>query len=203
MAPAAPRPVTPSAWRHLPNAISVLRIVLVLPIALAIEARWFREALVLTAVAGISDGVDGFLARHFNWRSRLGSILDPTADKLLLVTCFVVLAVMGIVPLALVVLVLGRDLVIAVGAVAWMRVLGHFRAAPSWLSKICTTVQILYVLAVLLRQSGWWDNSPGMVLAWLVAALTLVSGLDYIVRWGLAARRELAARHAQGEPHDS
>lgn len=182
-----------SVWRHLPNAISVLRILLVMPVAVAIEARCFRLALGLAVVAGISDALDGWLARRFGWRSRLGSILDPLGDKLLLATCFVVLAVIGKVPLMLLAVVLGRDVIIASGALAWQRVIGHFRARPSLISKCCTTIQILYVLAVLLAEIGWLDM-PLWPWVWLVAIFTVASGLDYIVRWGRQAHRELACK---------
>lgn len=186
-----------SAWRHLPNAISVLRMVLVVPLAFSIEARCFRLALWLAVTAGVSDGVDGWLARRFHWRSRLGSVLDPAADKLLLVTCFVLLTGIGKTPLALTGLVLGRDLVIAVGALAWQRIIGRFRAHPSWISKCCTTVQILYVLAVLFRETGWYrlELTPW---TWLVAALTLASGLDYVVRWARMAHDELRDKSRDG-----
>lgn len=194
MARPAPNPVPASAWRHLPNAISLLRIVLVVPVALSIEARCFRLALGLVVAAGVSDGVDGWLARQFNWRSRLGGVLDPAADKLLLVTCFAVLAWTGVAPLALTVLVLARDFIIALGAIAWHQVLGNFRPRPSWISKWCTVAQILFVLAALLRESGWWRQLPLVPWTWLVAIFTLASGLDYIVRWGSEARRELRAR---------
>lgn len=198
---ASPRSV--SVWRHLPNAISVLRIVLVVPVALAIVGGGFRLALVLAVVAGVSDGVDGWLARRFGWRSHLGGVLDPVADKLLLVTCFVLLAWVGETPLALTVLVLARDLVIASGALAWHRVIGHFQARPSWVSKCCTMVQILYVLAVLVRRSGWLEGLPLAPWAWLVVIFTIASGLDYVVRWGWLARCELTARTRKGSGHES
>lgn len=196
MAPAAPTHGThaTSAWRHLPNAISVLRILLVVPVVVAIDAHCFRLALILTVVAGISDGLDGWLARHYHWRSRFGSVLDPVADKLLLVACFVVLASIGKASVILTVLVLGRDFIIAAGAFAWHRVIGHFQSHPSWISKCCTLVQILYVLAVLANEAGWLRLSMSPWV-WLVAVLTLISGLDYIVRWGWMARRELVQRH--------
>lgn len=200
MAPLAPTgSQSVSVWRHVPNAISVLRIVLVVPVALAIEEHGFRLALGLAIVAGVSDGLDGWMARHFHWRSHLGGVLDPIADKLLMVTCFVVLAYAGATPWAVTALVLARDLVIAVGALAWRRVLGRFRARPSWISKCCTTVQILYVLAVLLRESGLWKNLPLAPWTWLVVIFTLASGLDYIVRWGRRAYRELGARRQRGK----
>src|SRR6185312_5955140 len=127
-----PRPADDAAatpWRHLPNLISV-----------------FRIALVVTAVAGISDGVDGWLARRFRWQSKLGSVLDPAADKLMLVGCMVALGWLDEVPRWLVILVVARDAVIALGVLAWHRVLRNFEAHPSWLSKTTTVVQILFVL---------------------------------------------------------
>lgn len=199
MAPLAsdPRPA-PSPWRHLPNAISVSRMLLVVPVAFFIEARSFRLALLLALIAGVSDGVDGWLARRFNWRSRLGGVLDPAADKLMLVTCFVILTIGGQIPLALTVLVLGRDIVIAVGALAWQHVIGHFRARPSWLSKACTVAQIGYVLLILVHESGW-QAIPLVPWVWLVAALTLASGLDYVVHWGRMARRQLRTMHESAD----
>jgi cardiolipin synthase len=199
MAPVAPAEQShaSSRWRHLPNVVTALRIALVIPVVVAIEMRCFRVALTLAAVAGVSDGIDGFLARHYDWRSRLGSVLDPLADKLLLMAAFVVLAVIGKAPVALTVLVLARDGIIAAGALAWHLVLGDFRARPSWISKTCTVVQILYVLAVLLDAAGWL-RMPMTPWVWLVAVFTLASGLDYIVRWGRFAREELTTRRPDG-----
>lgn len=182
---------TPSAWRHLPNAISVLRMVLVLPIALCIHTGQVRLALWLALAAGVSDAVDGWLARHFHWRSRLGGVLDPAADKLLLVTCFVLFSLDGPVPWWLTGLVLGRDVVIAAGALAWHHLIGDFQARPSWISKTCTFMQIVYVLAVLVHASDL-QVMPLRLLGWLVVVLVLASGVDYVVRWGRMARHELA-----------
>jgi cardiolipin synthase len=193
MAPAASGPHRATAWRHLPNALSVLRMILVVPLGLAIGTRRFDVALWLTLAAGLSDALDGWLARRCGWRSRLGGLLDPLADKLLLLTCFLSLLRVDAVPLALVALVLGRDLVIVAGALAWQRLIGPFRASPSWLSKCCTAAQIFYVLAVLLRLA----DLHGLELAplmWLVAALTAASGIDYVVRWSLRARTAWRAR---------
>lgn len=183
----------PSPWRHLPNAISALRIVLVAPLLVAILAQRWELALLIAVVAGVSDGLDGYLARHCHWQSRLGSMLDPIADKLMLVGCMLALMWMHAVPRWLVVLVVARDAVIGLGALAWQRVLHHFESRPSWLSKTNTVAQIGFVLLVLaVRAYGW--HEPVRVAVWVVAVLTTASGIDYVVRWGLAARRELQAR---------
>lgn len=187
------RPLSP--WRHLPNAITVLRMLLVLPIAWAILAREPRLALGLSAVAGFTDGLDGFLARRYGWRSRLGGVLDAAADKWLLVTCFLLLAWEGQLPWWLAVLVCGRDAVIAAGALAWRLLIGRIQPEPSLLSKACTLMQILYVLAVLAAAAAWLP-APVAPLAWLVAALCVTSGSDYVLRWSLRARLALGGSRA-------
>ncbi len=191
------RPQTGNAaatpWRHLPNFISVLRIALVAPLLVTILLERYELALVITAIAGISDGVDGWLARRFRWQSRLGSILDPVADKRMLEGCMVALGWLDEVPRWLVILVVARDAVIALGVLAWHRVLRNFEAHPSWLSKTTTLVQILFVLYVLADRAFGWH--AGMTIPVRIdAILTAASGLDYVVRWGRLARRELAGR---------
>jgi cardiolipin synthase (CMP-forming) len=175
-----------SPWRHLPNAISALRVVLVLPIGWLLLHRNWSSALMLVAVAGVSDGLDGFLARHYGWQSRLGGMLDAIADKLLLVCCFVILAWLGEVPVWLAIIVCGRDLVIGSGALLWRLLIGRIDPQPSLLSKACTLMQILYLLSVLLALIGW-PAPVSAPLAWVVAALCVVSGLDYVIRWSRRA----------------
>ena len=153
-----------------------------MPLIAAILSGRYEFALVVAGVAGVSDGVDGWLARRFHWQSRLGSILDPVADKLMLVGCMVALVVV-------------RDAVITLGALAWHRVLRNFQARPSWLSKATTVGQIGFVLLVLATQTFGW-RVPMVVPVWIVAILTVASGIDYVVRWGLLARRELKGRGA-------
>ncbi|WP_329741097.1 CDP-alcohol phosphatidyltransferase family protein [Dyella sp. A6] len=181
------QPASQSPWRHLPNAVSLLRIVLIAPIAWQLLQRCWIPALCLIAVAGASDGLDGFLARHYGWRSRLGGMLDASADKLLLVTCFVLLAWLDITPLWLAWVVCGRDLMIAAGALLWRLLVGPIQPQPSMLSKVCTVMQILYLLDVLFLQAGWL-SLPSPPLGWAVAVLCGASWLDYAVRWSVRAR---------------
>lgn len=180
-----------SPWRHLPNAITILRMLLVLPIGWAILAREPRLALGLSALAGITDGLDGFLARRCGWQSRLGGLLDAAADKWLLVTCFLLLAREELSPWWLTLLVCGRDGVIVAGALAWRLLIGRIQPAPSLLSKACTLLQILYVLTVLAVAAGWLASPPVMPLGWLVATLCVASGADYVLRWSRRARLAL------------
>jgi len=177
----------------LPNLISCLRIALVVPLIVMILAGRYEFALVVAGIAGVSDGVDGWLARRFHWQSRLGSILDPVADKVMLVGCLVALGWLHEAPRWMVALVVVRDAVITLGALAWYRLLRNFQARPSWLSKATTVAQIGFVLLVLAAQAFGWQVPMG-VPVWIVAILTLASGVDYVVRWSLLARRELKGR---------
>jgi cardiolipin synthase len=176
--------------RFLPNGVSLFRVALVAPLIVTILLGRNETALVIAGVAGVSDAIDGYLARRFRWQSRLGSILDPVADKLMLVGCLVALGWLHEAPRWLVVLVVARDAVIALGALAWHRILHTFEARPSWLSKATTVAQIGFVLLVLADRAFRWQV-PMAIPAWNVAELTAASGLDYVVRWGLLARREL------------
>lgn len=179
---------------HLPNIITVLRILLVVPVVQLLLDGRYAEALILFAVAGVSDGLDGFLARFFHWQSRLGSILDPLADKLLLVCSFLALGWQGLIPPLLVALVLLRDLVIVAGALAFHLRFGRFEMAPSRLSKANTLFQILLVLTVVLANSGLLGipQMPLIVdtLRNIVWATTLISGGDYVWVWGRRALQQ-------------
>ncbi len=181
-------------WRHLPNLITALRIALVWPVFWLISRGDFGSALLLAALAGASDAVDGWLAKRFKWQSRLGGLLDPLADKLLLLAAFSALATIAAVPMWLFLLVIGRDLVIVCGAIAYHNLIGPFDAQPTRLSKLTTVVQIVFVLAELLRLA-WLPQWPGQgVLLVATALLTVVSGLNYVLVWSRRARREFANR---------
>lgn len=177
--------------RHLPNVITALRIVLVIPLCWLVVTGRYESALLVATVAGFSDALDGFLAKHFGWTSWIGGMLDPVADKLMLTAAFVTLAWVGGLPMWLAVLVVGRDLLIVAGAVAYHRLVGRFDAAPSRLSKLTTAVQIVFVLLTLLHQSRWIVLAPWMqsILVAIVAVITILSGLQYVFIWGLRAAR--------------
>lgn len=180
--------------RSLPNIISALRIVLVGPIAWCLLSERYEEALLLFLIAGISDGIDGYLAKHFSWQTRLGSILDPLADKLLLVTTYLALARLEVVPIWLAVAVVARDVVVVAGAFAFHSLIGRYEMAPSLISKLNTVAQIgLAVAAVaslsVLPLPPWLLH--GLIL--LVFATTLLSGADYVWTWGSRAYRARGA----------
>ena len=174
--------------RDIPNVITVFRFLLVPPVVVLLLQQRFTAALIVFGIAGFSDGLDGFLAKHFNWRSRLGGIIDPLADKLLLVSCFVTLGWLGLIPAWLVLLVILRDLVIVAGATFYHMRIEQFEAEPSVASKLNTAAQILLVLAVL--YSFGIQAVPALlmeVLLYSVLATTLWSGFDYVWTWGQRA----------------
>lgn len=173
---------------QIPNLISFLRIILVVPVVLTLLSDDFSTALVLFAVAGLSDALDGFLAKHYHWESRLGSILDPLADKLLLVASYATLVWLSLLPSWLLWIVLGRDILIISGALAYHYLVGKFDLLPLWSSKINTFLQITLVLLVIIQQLGLFDGQYGVIIAtWLVVASIISSGSEYAIIWGLRA----------------
>jgi cardiolipin synthase len=166
--------------RHLPNLISVMRIVLVLPVVQALAGGRYELALLLFGVAAVSDGVDGFLAKHYNWTSRLGKFLDPLADKLLLVAVFIMASWGNLVPWWVAALAIARDLVIAGGAVIFRLWFGPLDGRPTLLSKINTGAQILCLLAAILYAAeGVPPHALVTALAFASAFTTIASGMDY------------------------
>ena len=184
--------------RDIPNILTVMRIALVGPtIWLLVEER-YSQAMLLFAIAGVSDGLDGYLAKRNGWVTRLGSFLDPIADKLLLVGGYVALGWTGLLPLWLVLLVLGRDVVIVAGAMAFHFVVGRFEAQPTLISKVNTFAQIVLILAVVLRQlAPQVPDSAIEALTFVVVVTTLASGVDYVWSWGRRAQRAAAERRAR------
>lgn len=177
--------------RQIPNLITGARILLVYPVIHFMLERRFGLALGLFFLAGVSDGLDGFLAKHYHWQSRLGSYLDPLADKLLLVSSFVALAWLGLLPLWLAVAVVLRDAVILAGAVAYYFLRQPFEGQPHWTSKVNTFLQLVLVVAVLFGQGV--RPVPEAPLRWLVLAVfvaSLVSGTVYVWVWGSRYWRE-------------
>lgn len=177
--------------RDIPNIISLLRIALVIPVVYLLIQREFSFALVLFFIAGISDGLDGYLAKRNNWTSRLGSILDPLADKLLLVFSYFALGWLGEIPMWLVVAVVIRDLIIVVGAIAYHELIGEYDMTPTWVSKANTFFQIVLVLIVVFSAGAYMLPEvviDGLVI--IVAITTVASGFNYVWVWG---RRAIAS----------
>lgn len=174
----------PPILHQLPNLITMIRIVLVVPIAWYIHDGSYTRATSLFIIAGISDGLDGLLARRFDWHSRFGAIADPIADKLLLSVSFVLLAYVGQLPIWLAGIVIGRDLIIFGGATLYHFVSGPYDMAPSILGKISTFCQLLLVSVILLNNSFLpFDRALIDINIGLVAFISLVSGASYVITW--------------------
>ena len=168
----------------VPNLISIGRLLLVPLIVWFIVAGQHGAAFVFFVIAGVSDAVDGFLARTFDLRSDLGEYLDPIADKALLVSIYITLAYVEAVPSWLAILVVSRDLLI-VGAVVLSWMLGEPVATkPHRISKVNTLMQIALAAFVLGDLAFALDlTTPRLVAVYVVAALTVVSGGDYLIDW--------------------
>ena len=174
--------------RDLPNLISFLRLLAVLPVVYFLLAHEFGWALTLFAVAGISDGLDGFLAKRYGWQSPLGGILDPLADKILLVASFLVLGALSLIPPWLVIAAISRDLLIVGGATLYHYRVEELQASPTLASKWNTLLQILLVVAVITNAGPW--PLPEVLLAgltWSCLATIVVSGVQYVWIWSRKA----------------
>jgi cardiolipin synthase (CMP-forming) len=181
----------------IPNMITVLRFLLVPVVVYWLLSGDWRLAFAGFVIAGISDGIDGFIARQFNQRSKLGGYLDPMADKLLLVSVFVVLGVLGELPLWLVIAAVSRDGLI-VGAIILSFLMGSpVEVKPLLVSKANTAVQILLVALVLAERALAFDFGPVReALIILSGLLTVASAAAYLVAWS----RHMS-RYGEGGPH--
>lgn len=176
------------SWRFLPNAICIARILLVAPLVWWIVEGRYVAALVVLVVAGFSDGLDGFLAKTFDWRTRLGGLLDPAADKLLLVSVFVALSYVGLLPVGLTVVVVARDVVIVLGAIFYQLLIAPVQGEPAAVSKLNTACQLALVVFTLTEAAFGWPPRVSLVaLGAAVVFTSIVSGLTYILRWGARA----------------
>jgi cardiolipin synthase len=181
--------------RFLPNLLCVVRILMVYPVAVGILQGRYRFVLAMIALAAFTDALDGFLAKRFDWTSELGKVLDPVADKLLLMTVFVCLSVVGLAPWWLTAVVLLRDLVIVFGALTFRVLFGPLHGAPTAASKLNTFCQIVFCLAAV---SGAGFGLPGVAGVTALGALafvtTAVSGIDYVF---IYSRRAATVAHAR------
>jgi len=177
--------------RHIPNIICLIRIGLIWPTIVALQAGEYWTALILVAVCAVSDGLDGWLAKRFNWTSHLGKILDPLADKMLLVALFLTTAWNDLVPWWLAAVVVARDVMIGGGAVIYRFWFGPLHGRPTILSKINTGFQLAVVLAAILGAATARLPTHEMVTALAIVTLitTVISGADYL---SVFTRRALA-----------
>jgi cardiolipin synthase len=167
----------------IPNILTVVRILLTPVFVMAYTSENFNLAWILFAIAGLTDALDGFLARIWNQRTELGAMLDPLADKTLLVTSFICLALKGWLPIWLTILVVSRDAII-IGGLAVLSFWGvdvRRRIKPIWISKFTTAAQILLVIFVMVQRSFDFDFAMILdVAVWGTAIVTVISGVAYV-----------------------
>ena len=182
--------------KDIPNIISILRIIVVVPITYFLWYQQYSIALILFLLGGLSDGLDGFLARRYHWQTKLGVVLDPMGDKLMMLSSYLLLGWHTLIPWWLVALVISRDGIIVVGTLLYKKYIGEAKLSPLFISKLNTTCQIILVLTVMLAQV---IAIPSMIVdatIVLVTLTTLLSGYAYIDEWGKRAWKILKGREA-------
>ena len=176
----------------IPNLICLARIVLVIPIIRSLWQEQFMLSLLLIIIAGLSDILDGYLAKKNNWRSYLGSVLDPAADKILLVSLFLTLQSMDLIPLWLTLTVITRDLMIVFGLSLYRYFVGVPKPKPTRISKLNTTIQLVFIIFVILAQGVLFPfEIMAMVCGSLVFVTSILSGLDYWIIWSIEAKKKI------------
>ncbi len=165
----------------IPNVITILRVLLIVPFIWYLQQANYENALVIFLVAGLSDGLDGLLAKRFKWQSRFGSITDPLADKLLLFVALLLLAMKGHISWSLFWIATLRDIVIIGGATWYHFKVGPYEMRPSLISKWNTVLLILLVLLVLISLA-WYPFNFWLLqgLEWIIILTCVISGVHYV-----------------------
>ncbi len=178
---------------YIPNAICIFRIILVVPIVIYLTDEKYINTLILIALAGISDFLDGFLARKNNWRSELGATLDPIADKLLLISVFISLYLMQLIPYWLTAVVIMRDVMIGFGLFLFNYFVEKPKSRPTFISKLNTFLQIFFLLFVIVSQVIIQPfQTLALILGAVVFVTSVLSCLDYWITWSIKAKNILS-----------
>ena len=165
--------------KYIPNALTLFRLVLIAPFLIYLYNHEYASAFYVFMLAGVTDGLDGLLARRFNWQSFFGSFVDPMADKLLIACSFISLALIGVLPWWLVALVFLRDLTISMGVLAWYYFIRRkLDFKPTMLSKINTTMQLALVTSCLFELA--YFQFPSYVTNALICLTTITTATTYI-----------------------
>ncbi len=171
---------------NIPNSLTIFRILLIPVFVGLLLYERYEYSLGILVLAGLTDGLDGIIARVANQRTQLGAFLDPLADKLLLSSGFITLAILHALPLWVAILVVSRDLILISGALLVQLTESRVELSPTLLGKGTTVLQLVYVIVVVVFASGWIDPQPFQLLLslmlYLVVAFTLSSGLHYLYR---------------------
>ena len=164
----------------IPNILTLIRILLTPVLVILLLRSMFHLALLVFFVAALSDGLDGLIARLFNQRTKLGAYLDPAADKLLLISAFVSLAVLSVIPGWLAVIVIARDVIIVMGLAIFTLTEKRYEIRPTLASKCTTTIQLIIIFVSLFDPTHTKVALLHPVLVWGTVGFTIFSGLHYI-----------------------
>jgi cardiolipin synthase len=167
---------------NLPNLLTILRILLIPALVNCLVYGYYVYGLLIFLLAGLTDSLDGIIARTSNQRTILGAYLDPMADKLLLNACFVTLAVLHLIPGWIAIIVVSRDLILIVGTLILHLTQTRLNIDPTWLGKSTTVVQLFYIILVLAWITFERDMAILTPFLFLTAIITVLSGLHYIMR---------------------
>lgn len=174
---------------NLPNLLTLIRILLTPLLVILLINSKLTESFIIFTIAGITDGLDGLIARLMRQKTRIGSILDPIADKLLLNSTYVTLAVIGFLPGWLAITVISRDIIIVFGVLILFLFQGGVEIHPSMISKITTVTQLGTIFIILANHNLEFFNSILPYLYIATALITIISGLHYmycgIQFWGV------------------
>lgn len=178
-------------WSQIPNLLTLLRIAACPVLVLLLSGGNYAHAMAIFLAAGITDGLDGYIAKRYHYESNFGAMLDPIADKLLIASAYIMLAILQQIPFWLLVVVMFRDLVIVVGYLV-LTVMGEeVPMKPTYTSKLNTFLQISLVLAVLGGEVVLASAMPALAAAVLqalvvgVSVTTVISGGQYVWAWGI------------------
>ena len=166
----------------IPNLLSIIRIVLVYPILNNIFLGNYQISILFFIIASITDALDGFLARTMNWQTRLGTILDPVADKLLLSGTIFIFWLNELIPFYIFIIFISRDIAILLGAAIQMSLIDADTPLPNFLGKLTTGLQIAYISIILIKEIINFDISLYLLDIFIII-VTLLSLIVYAYNW--------------------
>ena len=187
-------------FSYLPNVLTLIRLLLVPPVGFYIVQGWFELALALFLFAALSDLVDGWLARRFAWESSLGRVLDPAADKLLLLVALCTLALAEVLPLWAAFALVGRDLILLIAAAIYRYLIGYLAPAPTFFGKSCVAAIMVLIVMLFFTEievrylSEFSRLCIGFGLVLVVVTLSLASLVEYLWNYGTHGIALLKAR---------
>jgi cardiolipin synthase len=167
---------------NLPNYITLFRVILIPFFINLMIYSYYREALLVFVAACATDALDGMIARLTGKKTELGAFLDPMADKLLILSAFVTLVLLGRLPVWLVIIVVSRDAILTMGSLIIYFTTRTLRIQPSLIGKLTTVMQLIVVTLSLVLMSYGTEMEIITILQWATAGVTIASGVQYVIR---------------------